>query len=69
LLERGQRILQAARELVLAITRARMTMPKSARNLIERCKAYRLSLSSGELELQPESLRGANLPYAMPAPF
>jgi hypothetical protein len=64
LLERGQRLLWNARELVLAITRARVPMPKSARSLIERCRAYRAALVSGELEPQPESLRGAHLAWA-----
>jgi hypothetical protein len=57
LLERGQRLLVNARELTLAITRARVPMPKSSRTFIERCRAYRLALVSGELEPQPESLR------------
>lgn len=65
LLERGQRLLVNARELVLAITRARVPMPKSARAFIERCSAYRLSLSSGELEPQPESLRGSVIGFAL----
>lgn len=63
-LERGQRLLMNARELVLAITRARVPMPKSARNFIERCHAFHQALSSGELELQPESLRGSSLGYS-----
>jgi hypothetical protein len=57
LLERGQRLLLNARELVLAITRARTPMPKSSKTFIDRCHAYRLALSSGDLEPQPESLR------------
>lgn len=57
LLERGQRLLVNARDLVLAITRARVPMPKSSRSFIERCRAYKLALNSGELEPQPESLR------------
>jgi hypothetical protein len=57
LLERGQRLLLNARELVVGITRARVPMPKSARTFIDRCRAYRLALASGELEPQPESLR------------
>jgi hypothetical protein len=61
LLERGQRLLSNARELVLAITRARVPMPKSARAFIERCSAYKLALSSGVLDAQPESLRGGGL--------
>jgi len=57
LLERGQRLLFGARELVLAITRARVPMPTSARAFIERCSHYQTSLSSGDLEPSPESLR------------
>src|SRR3954463_177670 len=57
LLERGQRLLMGARELVLAITRARVPMPKSSRTFIERCHAYHLALTSGQPEPQPESLR------------
>ncbi len=65
LLERGQRLLVNARDLVLAITRARVPMPKSARVFIERCSAYKLALSSGELEPQPESLRGGSMRFAL----
>jgi len=61
LLERGQRLLINARELVLAITRARVPMPKSSSTFIQRCRAYHLALSSGDLEPQPESLRGPAL--------
>src|SRR6185369_4935129 len=43
LLERGQRLLFSARELVLAITRARVPMPKSSRTFIERCRTYQLA--------------------------
>ena len=57
LLERGQRLLMNARELVLGITRARVPMPKSARTFIQRCRAFKKALASGELEAQPESLR------------
>jgi hypothetical protein len=64
LLERGQRLLMGARELVLAITRARVPMPKSSRTFIERCHAYQLALSSGELEPQPESLRPGSFSFA-----
>jgi hypothetical protein len=66
LLERGQRLLLNARELVVAITRARVPMPKSARTFIDRCHAYRLALVSGELEPQPDSLRvGAGTSFAL----
>jgi hypothetical protein len=65
LLERGQRVLVNARELVLAITRARVPMPKSARTFIERCGAYRHALSSGDVEPQPESLRGSGVGYSL----
>jgi len=64
LLERGQRLLAGARELVLAITRARVPMPKSSRTFIERCHAYQLALSSGELEPQPDSLRPGTFTFA-----
>lgn len=57
LLERGQRLLMNARELVLGITRARVPMPKSARTFIQRCRAFKKALASGEVEAQPESLR------------
>jgi hypothetical protein len=57
LLERGQRLLLNARELVMAITRARVPMPKSARTFIHRCRAFQASLTSGELDAPPESLR------------
>jgi hypothetical protein len=65
LLERGQRLLVNARELVLAITRARVPMPKSSATFIERCRAYHLALSSGDLEPQPDSLRGPALGYSL----
>jgi hypothetical protein len=65
LLERGQRLLANAREIVLAITRARVPMPKSSRTFIERCKAYQLALSSGELDAPPESLRMGRLGFAL----
>ena len=64
LLERGQRLLSGARELVLAITRARVPMPKSSRAFIERCLAYGLALSSGDVDLQPESLRPGAFTFA-----
>ncbi len=66
LLERGQRLLVNARELVFAITRARVPMPKSARQFIDRCHHFHEALGGAELEPQPESLRvgpvGLNLP-------
>jgi hypothetical protein len=65
LLERGQRLLANARELTLAITRARVPMPKSSRTFIERCRAYRLALTSGELEASPESLRVGQVGYSL----
>jgi hypothetical protein len=65
LLERGQRLLTNAREIVLAITRARVPMPKSAVTFIERCRAYKLALSSGELEPQPESLRLGHVGFSL----
>ncbi len=65
LLERGQRLLVNARELVLAITRARVPMPKSAHTFINRCAAYRQALSSGDFEPQPESLRGSGIGYSL----
>ncbi|HVY31871.1 MAG TPA: hypothetical protein VHB79_35290 [Polyangiaceae bacterium] len=65
LLERGQRLLINARDLVLAITRARVPMPKSSRSFIERCRAYKLALNSGELEPQPESLRMPRVRFAL----
>jgi hypothetical protein len=64
LLERAQRLLGNARELVLAITRARVPMPKSSRTFIERCAAYKLALSSGDPDPQPESLRPSRIGYA-----
>jgi len=64
-LERSQRLLNNARELVLAITRARVPMPKSSRTLIDRCRALHLSLTSGELEAQPESLRASQVGYSL----
>jgi len=65
LLERGQRVLVNARDLVLAITRARVPMPKSAHTFIVRCGAYRKALSSGDFEPQPESLRGSGVGYSL----
>jgi len=65
LLERGQRLLGNARELVLAITRARVPMPKSSRTFIDRCSAFHLALSSGDLEPQPESLRPSGIGYSL----
>ena len=65
LLERGQRVLTNARELVLAITRARVPMPKSTVMFIERCRAFKLSLHSGEVEPQPESLRLGRVGFSL----
>ena len=67
LLERGQRLLLNARELVLAITRARTPMPKSSKTFIDRCRAYQLALSSGEIEPQPESLRVGSVGFSLGA--
>lgn len=66
LLERGRRLLANTRELVLAITRARVPMPKSSHVFIDRCRAYKLALTSGEIEPQPESLRVGQVGYALP---
>ncbi len=66
LLERGRRLLANTRELVLAITRARVPMPKSSHVFIDRCHAYKLALTSGELEPQPESLRVGQVGYTLP---
>lgn len=65
LLERGQRLLMNARELVLAITRARVPMPKSSRSFIDRCRAYRQALATGVDEAQPESLRPGSIGYSL----
>lgn len=65
LLERGQRLLINARDLVLAITRARVPMPKSSRSFIERCRAYKAALYSGEVEPQPESLRVPRVGFSL----
>ena len=65
LLERGQRLLANAREIVLAITRARVPMPKSSKSFIERCRSYQLALGSGELDAPPESLRMGRLGFAL----
>jgi len=65
LLERGQRLLVSARELVLAITLARVPMPKSARTFIERACAFRQALASGMTEPLPDSLRSAGLGYSL----
>jgi hypothetical protein len=67
LVERGQRLLINARELVSAITSARVPMPKSARTFIDRCRAYQAMLRSGDLEPQPESLRLGQLGFALPS--
>jgi hypothetical protein len=67
LLERGQRLLTNARELVLAITRARVPMPKSSRTFIDRSRAFQLALISGDPDPQPESLRPAALGFAFPS--
>ncbi|MES1185930.1 MAG: hypothetical protein ABUL60_19105 [Myxococcales bacterium] len=67
LLERAQRLLGNARELVLAITRARVPMPKSSRTFIDRCAAYKLALTSGDPDPQPESLRPGTLGFAFPS--
>jgi hypothetical protein len=64
LLERGQRLLLNARELVLAITRARVPMPKSTCNFIERCKAHKVALKSGVAEPQVDS-RPLTLGYSL----
>jgi len=65
LLERGQRLLLNARELVLAITRARVPMPKSTRNFIERCRAHERALKSGVLEPQVDSRPLVALGYSL----
>jgi hypothetical protein len=65
LLERGHRLLMNARDIVLAITLARVPMPKSAQAFINRCHLYRQSLISGVVEPQPESLRPGTLGYAL----
>jgi hypothetical protein len=65
LLERGQRLLANARELVLAITRARVPMPKSSRTFIERCRTFRAALTSGVPESSPESLRVGQVGYSL----
>jgi hypothetical protein len=66
LLERGQRLLVSARELVLAITLARVPMPKSTRTLIDRCRSYRQTLSAETTpELPPDSLRTGPLGYSL----
>lgn len=64
-LERGHRLLVTARELVLAITRARVPMPKTASTFIARCRAFQLALASGDLEPQPDSLRPSVLGYSL----
>jgi hypothetical protein len=51
--------------IVLAITSARVPMPKSSRTFIERCRTFRLALTSGELEASPESLRLGRLGYSL----
>jgi hypothetical protein len=65
LLERGHRLLMNARDIVLAITLARVPMPKSAQAFINRCHVYRESLLSGVVEPQPESMRSPTLGYAL----
>jgi hypothetical protein len=65
LLERGQRLLVNARDLVLAITLARVPMPKSTRTFIDRSRTYRQALASGISDPQPDSLRSGPLGYAM----
>jgi hypothetical protein len=67
LLERAQRLLGNARELVLAITRARVPMPKSSRTFIDRCIAYKRALTSGDPDVPPESLRPGHVGYAFPS--
>ena len=65
LLERGQRLLMSARELVLAITLARVPMPKSTRTFIDRCRAFQKALACGVTEPQPESLRVGPIGYSL----
>jgi hypothetical protein len=65
LLERGQRLLNHARELVLAITLARVPMPKSTRTLVERCRAFRQALASGFSEPQPDSRSSSPWGYSL----
>lgn len=65
LLERGQRLLINAREIVLGITRARVHMPKSAKTFIDRCRAYQSALNAGEVEAPPESLRVGTVGYSL----
>jgi hypothetical protein len=67
LLERGQRLLVNARELVFAITRARVPMPKSARQFIDRCRHFHEALGGAELEPQPESLRVGPVGLTLPS--
>jgi hypothetical protein len=69
LLERGQRLLLNARDLVLAITRARVHMPKSAKIFIERCARYRVELLTGEPEAAPESLRYSSAGLVVSGPI
>ncbi|HYJ08288.1 MAG TPA: hypothetical protein VEX18_04750 [Polyangiaceae bacterium] len=65
LLERGQRLLMSARDLVLAITLARVPMPKTADVVLARCRTYRDALRSGIAEPQPESLRSPTMGYSL----
>lgn len=65
LLERGQRLLINARDLVLTITLARVPMPKSARTFIDRCRAYQVALAAGRSDTPPESLRSGPLGYTL----
>jgi hypothetical protein len=49
----GQQLLAQGRELMSSITRARVPMPKSTRELIERCQAYH---GFGTLSARPHSV-------------
>jgi hypothetical protein len=57
LLAQGVQLLHDAKELVSYIARARVQMPKSTKDFIERCTTYRGALAS-----RPPSSRGSSAP-------
>ena len=50
-LVRGLELIRAGKDLVVSITRARVPMPKSTREFVERCRAYREGLENTEQKL------------------
>lgn len=52
-LVRGLELIRAGKDLVVSITRARVPMPKSTREFIDRCRAYRAELENNNEQKLP----------------